>query len=175
MNIMRRDTPELVIAEVRMPSMNGDEFVRRIRSDPRARATPVIFSTAVEQEEEARALAEHCGVTHLRALPSDPIKVLRTVAEVLGPGRRNDDSEATVEVETDVLRDLNGALLEKVRTLEVTNHRLIELNDLGRSMGLERNSDRLIAQYCRSGASCSASGRSSSQCWKRMVRRSDTF
>ncbi len=52
--IVRAEHPDLVIADILMPTMDGYEFVRRIRADPAIAATPVIFYTAHYHEREAR-------------------------------------------------------------------------------------------------------------------------
>src|ERR1700726_1669612 len=61
----RADHPDLVIADILMPTMDGYEFVRQLRADPAVAATPVIFFTAHYHEQEARALADACGVVHI--------------------------------------------------------------------------------------------------------------
>ena len=67
-----------------MPTMNGYEFVRRLRSQPDTAAIPVIFCTANYEEAEVRQLAAACGVSHFIAKPSDPETIVSTVGEVLG-------------------------------------------------------------------------------------------
>ena len=39
--------PALVLLDVMMPGMDGIEFCRRLKSDPRTRDTPVVFVTAM--------------------------------------------------------------------------------------------------------------------------------
>src|SRR5579862_4879129 len=70
---------DLVIADILMPSMDGYEFVRRLRAEPVIAGVPVIFYTAHYHEREARALADACGVAHILTKPCDPEVVLRTV------------------------------------------------------------------------------------------------
>jgi CheY-like chemotaxis protein len=59
---IQAERPDLIIADVLMPTMDGYELVRRLRSQPDVAATPVVFYTAHYLENEARALAEKCGV-----------------------------------------------------------------------------------------------------------------
>jgi CheY-like chemotaxis protein len=46
----------ILVVDILMPSMDGYEFVRRLRVDPELGAIPVIFYTAHYHEREARAL-----------------------------------------------------------------------------------------------------------------------
>lgn len=50
--------PDLILLDVVMPVMDGHEVCRRLKADPLTRHIPVIFVTALEQQEdEARGLA----------------------------------------------------------------------------------------------------------------------
>src|SRR6202011_2197947 len=76
--------PNLVITDLLMPTMDGYEFVRQMREIPAVASTPVIFYTATYHEREARALAEHCGVSDIITKPSEPEVILAKVDAVLG-------------------------------------------------------------------------------------------
>ena len=52
---IRRQVPDLVIADLMMPDDNGIELVRALRRDPRTRELPVIMCSAVD---EPRYVAE---------------------------------------------------------------------------------------------------------------------
>jgi len=82
--VMRHRRPDLVVTDVRMPTVDGYELVKRMRADPSLAQGPVIFFTAGCYEREARALAEGCGVTHVLLKPSEPQAILQTVSDVLG-------------------------------------------------------------------------------------------
>jgi diguanylate cyclase (GGDEF)-like protein/PAS domain S-box-containing protein len=82
-----RGKPDLVIADILMPNMDGYEFVTRLRAMPAFAATPVIFYTAAYHEREAGLMAMSCGVRWILPKPSDPELILKTVQEALGlPG-----------------------------------------------------------------------------------------
>ena len=50
-------SPELIIADIQLPYMSGDEFVAALRADPAVRDIPVIFLSVDSQlEEHARRL-----------------------------------------------------------------------------------------------------------------------
>lgn len=49
--------PDLIIADIHLPHMDGDEFVAALRADPELRDTPVIFLSVDEQlQAHARRL-----------------------------------------------------------------------------------------------------------------------
>jgi CheY-like chemotaxis protein len=49
--------PHLIIADIQLPYMNGDQFVAALRADPAVRDIPVIFlSVDAQLEEHARRL-----------------------------------------------------------------------------------------------------------------------
>ena len=45
LRVMERETPDLILMDVMMPSMDGLEVCRRIRQNERTRGVPVIFLT----------------------------------------------------------------------------------------------------------------------------------
>ncbi len=75
--------PQLVISDVVMPSMDGYEFVRRLRSDPHLALTTVVFHTAHFGDHEAHELAARCQVSLMLAKPCDKADLLRVVRQGL--------------------------------------------------------------------------------------------
>src|SRR5712691_65033 len=56
--ITRQEQPDLIVADILMPGMDGYEFVRELRNDPRIASSRVIFYTAAYHERSAQALVE---------------------------------------------------------------------------------------------------------------------
>jgi PAS domain S-box-containing protein len=82
---IRRAPPDLVITDLLMPVMDGEELVRRMKAEGRLASIPVIFYTATYSASDARGIADGCGVQAVLAKPSEPETILATVSEVLGP------------------------------------------------------------------------------------------
>jgi CheY-like chemotaxis protein len=51
------NTPDLIITDMMMPEMDGVEFLKRVRSNPKTRDIPVIVSSALEDLETKTKLA----------------------------------------------------------------------------------------------------------------------
>jgi two-component system cell cycle sensor histidine kinase/response regulator CckA len=80
----RAGHPDLIIADILMPTMDGYEFVHQLRGDPAIAQTPVIFHTAMYREHEARPLADACGVSIILQKPAPPDIVIAVVDQALG-------------------------------------------------------------------------------------------
>lgn len=118
LDLVRAEPPDLVIADIVMPAMNGYEFVRRLRSHPETAAIPVVFCTANYGRAEVRGLAAACGVAHFITKPADPETIVETVGEVLGSPRALPGPLIRDEFDREQLRLLNDKLVEKVGELE---------------------------------------------------------
>ncbi len=81
--LVQAQHPDLVIADVLMPVMDGYEFARRLRADPQIAQTPLIFHTATYLPSEAQALADTCGVFRLLSKPTEAKEILAAVEEAL--------------------------------------------------------------------------------------------
>jgi PAS domain S-box-containing protein len=148
LHLTREERPDLVIADILMPTMDGYEFVRQLRNDPAIAATRVLFYTAHYHETEARALASACGVSGVLTKPCEPGVVLQTVEEILGIGQTPARTETTVEFDREHLRLVTDKLSQKAEELRKTNERLNALVDLGLRLGSEREPARLLQGFC---------------------------
>ncbi|MES2932128.1 MAG: response regulator, partial [Pseudomonadota bacterium] len=84
LEMMRAEPPDLVIADILMPQMDGYEFVANIHNDPDIAHIPIMFYTAAYREHEANIMALACGVRWVLPKPSEPELIIRVVNEALG-------------------------------------------------------------------------------------------
>jgi signal transduction histidine kinase len=121
--MVRAEQPDLVIADIVMPCMDGFELVRNLRTDPLFAPTRVIFCTATYLEDEARDLARACGVVHVLIKPVEPQMVLDVVKKELG-GHAPTPAAALTGFEREHLGLVTNKLVEKVAELEALNAEL---------------------------------------------------
>jgi PAS domain S-box-containing protein len=145
--VVRAERPDLVIAAVLMPTMDGYELVRQLRADPAIAHTPVIFCTAHYLEHDAQKLARSCGVGHLLTRPADADAVLRTVELALGLTAPA-PAPPQEEFDRDHLRLLTDKLSQTVEQLRKSNLRLSALIEMGLHLANERDVNRLLERFC---------------------------
>ncbi len=84
MNGLSDGVPDLIIANLLMPSMDGFEFLARLRARPGLTRTRVILCAVAHLDPEVRGLALARGVPHLISKAADPQHILDTISEALG-------------------------------------------------------------------------------------------
>src|SRR3984885_14624626 len=148
--LARAERPDLVIADILMPTMDGYELVRQLRADPRILQTRVIFWTARYHEQEAKALARDCGVSAVITKPSEPEEILKAVETAfrLTPVPAPPQT-STHEFDREHLRLLTDKLSQKADDLIVINERLTELIDFNLQLASELDLQRLIQRFGR--------------------------
>jgi signal transduction histidine kinase/CheY-like chemotaxis protein len=141
---VRAHRPDLVIADVLMPTMDGYELVRQIRSDPRISATPVIFYTAAYHESEVRGLAQSCGVHDVITKPSEPGTILSIVNSALEASPKAPGPVPVEDFDREHLRVVTNKLSQKADELETAVLRLRALVESGRRLTAERDFPPLL-------------------------------
>jgi PAS domain S-box-containing protein len=115
--MMSSDAPDLVITDLVMPTVDGFEFARRLREQPKIKNTPVILYSASYDEPATRTLAAECPGTTILPKPAEPEVILETITNTLAQGPseagqlREDFSSAHLEL-------LNAKLRQKMAGVE---------------------------------------------------------
>lgn len=77
-----KETPDLILSDVRMPKMTGYEMCRQIKAEPATAQIPVVFLSAKGQEQEVQnGLA--AGAAEYLLKPFAPDQLMAKVAEIL--------------------------------------------------------------------------------------------
>jgi two-component system chemotaxis response regulator CheY len=80
--LARQHLPNVIVADLKMPGMDGFTFCRRVRGDPRLRATPLIVLTGVKGEE-VRQEAMLAGASHFMNKPIDGAALAQLIVACL--------------------------------------------------------------------------------------------
>lgn len=139
LGVVRKSHPDLVITDIKMPHMDGYEFVDRLRQEPGIAATPVIFYTASYHEREAQGVAQSYGVADIITKPSEPEVILRKVNAALGAN----PSPAPVQPKA-----IDSATGRELEVLQATGLRLSALVELGMELGSEHDIPKLLSRFC---------------------------
>lgn len=83
--MMDRETVDLVITDINMPRMNGYEVVRHLRCKPDLKKLPILVLTT-ESDGDKKNLAREAGATGWMVKPFDPDRLLATVNKVIPQG-----------------------------------------------------------------------------------------
>ena len=82
LSLAREQEPDVIVADLSMPGMDGDALCRLIRSDPVIRQTPVILVTNGEDADD-RARAIHAGADDVISKPISRISLIESVNRFL--------------------------------------------------------------------------------------------
>ncbi|HMJ96485.1 MAG TPA: response regulator [Thermoleophilaceae bacterium] len=83
LRLTREWKPDLVIADMLVPEMDGLDLARAVRSDAAIAATPIILYTASYELWELERLASAAGVSLVLPKPTDSKEILRAVTSLL--------------------------------------------------------------------------------------------
>jgi signal transduction histidine kinase len=119
---LNRDTPDLVLLDVRMPEMSGYEICKRIREKPDTALLPVIMMTAFDPAQE-RIRGIEAGADDFLPQPINQQELLARVRSLL-----------RVKTLHDAVRAHAGELAEWNRKLEVRLSQEAKLAEVARSL-----------------------------------------
>jgi PAS domain S-box-containing protein/diguanylate cyclase (GGDEF)-like protein len=146
--LVRTHHPDIVITDILMPTMDGYEFVRQLRTDPAIAATAVVFFTANYLKNEAESLAKGCGVSHILTKPCKPELIRRVVEELLRTQRTSSRQSLPQDFAQQHLRVITDKLSKTAEELGISNHRLAALVDINLDLVSERDHQQLLNIVC---------------------------
>jgi PAS domain S-box-containing protein len=145
--VAKRKKPALIISDLLMPKMDGFEFVRHLRNDPAFTRTPVVFYTASYLENEARRLANICGVTHILSKPANPEQILELVKNLLGSEQQAETVPPLEDFYWEHLQLLTAKLADRAGKGAPRFNKMIHF---GLELASERDCQRLLRIFCSS-------------------------
>jgi len=109
-------TPDLILLDIMMPGMDGYEVCRRLKASPKTRDIPIVFLTAMsEEEDEAKGLA--LGAADYITKPFSPALVRARVRTQLEFKRYRDHLEDIVRERTHRLILTQDVTVQSMGTL----------------------------------------------------------
>ena len=139
----RSARPDLLLLDVRMPDLPGDEVCRRVKADPESAHLPVVLVTAYEARESRRRALE-AGADDLLLAPVNRTELLARVRSLLRLRLFHDD---LVEHEQVVL-SLSEALEAKD---PYTRGHSTRVGELSARLALELGESAAVAERLRIG------------------------
>jgi len=106
--ILKNVTPDLILLDTNMPEMNGDEMVKKLKSDAKTARTPVIFLTTLSDKQAVlKGLA--LGVSDFIVKPFTSSELLTRLEAYFNKG----ESKSAVRASTPASADKPSAEAEK--------------------------------------------------------------
>jgi DNA-binding response OmpR family regulator len=75
--------PDLVVSDIRTPGMDGFQFARQLRTNPRTSFVPVVFLTAKDERAD-RLAGLRAGVDAYLTKPFEPDELVVVISNILG-------------------------------------------------------------------------------------------
>lgn len=91
--LLENYVPELVITDIMMPQVDGYQFLKQLREDPRFRKVPVVFLTARGMTKD-RIQGYNAGCDAYLSKPFDPDELVSIVKNLLNRETGNSSDEA---------------------------------------------------------------------------------
>ncbi|MGG6296872.1 response regulator transcription factor [Leptolyngbya sp. AN02str] len=109
LDVLQKETPDMIICDVMMPQMDGYSFVEHVRKDPRTSWIPVLFLSAKGQSQD-RVKGLNTGADVYMVKPFEPEELVAQVESSLKQAsrliQRNDskglDNAPKIQVPFDV-------------------------------------------------------------------------
>ncbi len=80
--VLQQTNPDLVISDIMMPQVDGYQFLKQVREDPRYKALPVVFLTAKGMTSD-RIQGYQAGCDAYLSKPFDPDELVAIVTNLL--------------------------------------------------------------------------------------------
>ena len=85
LELARERRPDLIVLDLRLPGMDGPEFVKILRSDPAIAHIRLALYTGTERSTVLNDFMAISGIRHLVPKPGEPEEVLRVIELALEP------------------------------------------------------------------------------------------
>lgn len=113
LDVISSNPPDLILLDVQMPEMDGYELCGLLKDDPRLHTIPVIFITAMsEEEDETRGF--ECGAVDYVRKPFKPMIVKSRVRTHVELKKHRDNLESLVQERTEELLNTQKEIVQRL-------------------------------------------------------------
>jgi signal transduction histidine kinase len=149
----RKNPPDVVVADILMPVMDGFALCRKWKMDKQLKSIPFIFYTATYTDPEDEKFALSLGADRFIPKPISPELLIPMVQEVMDEAQAKGPAEGGAVAEEDIfLKSYNQALIhkleQKVAQLEAANEALE--NEIKERKQAEEEKSQLESQLIQS-------------------------
>jgi two-component system phosphate regulon response regulator PhoB len=115
----RTKMPDIVILDLMLPGVDGLEVCRRLKTDAKTRAIPIVMLTAKGDEADVVTGLE-LGASDYVTKPFSPRVLTARIRAVLRRGDEADDDEATIRIKDLTIHPGRHQVLVKDKPVELT-------------------------------------------------------
>ena len=142
LELARSERPDLVITDLLMPILDGQELTEQMRADPALAKIPVLFYSAAYSLPQARVVAQRVGAFDVLPKPGDAGTIVATVHAALGissdtPARKSADEKPFGDAAP-------SHLTQELADLELASQRLAAPIQMSLEFAAERDPSRLL-------------------------------
>jgi len=93
LDMIAQVAPDLVLLDIMMPYMNGDEVLKKLRADARFAKVPVVILTNIGSEELQEKIEKFGVADYIQKSDLTPSQVLAKVDEIMNVSRGESPGE----------------------------------------------------------------------------------
>ncbi|MEV5834876.1 ATP-binding protein [Nocardia sp. NPDC052112] len=115
LELAKSGRPELIVCDIMMPRMSGDELLGRVRSDPDLANTPILIVTA-RADDQSRLELVHAGANDYLQKPFDVAELRARVDNLVRLRRAEDQARAVrlIDERERIARELHKTVLHRL-------------------------------------------------------------
>jgi signal transduction histidine kinase len=129
-DLARRHQPDLILTDINLPDLSGQEIASTLRREERFAKTPIVALTAQNQGSADWEMAFAAGVNGYITKPLDVETLANQVEYYLKGGQDQIDASVLASAQTKYTQSLVSRLETRIRDLERVNKELMELDKM---------------------------------------------